>query len=170
MKLALVEGKVAVNRTLFLSCIFLWLCADSALAKVTIPAGTGGAAVSADKAQNGAVPAFTTLGNIVIQEGSMTDFSRGTNVTLILTAPSGWRFNAGAGSINSNNRDIPISSLSLSVSGSTITVTFNVIGTANTDSLTISGIQAQATDGGAIPNSGSIFRDSANPGTAVIAS
>src|SRR6266581_3537645 len=169
MKLALVEGKVAVNRILFLSCIFLWLCADSALANVTITAGTGGASVSADKAQNGAAPAFTTLGNIVIQEGAMTDFSMGTSVTLILTAPSGWRFNAGAGSLTSNNRDIPSSSLSLSVSNSTITVRFNVIGTANHDSLTISGIQVQATDGGAIPNSGNIFRDSANPGTAVIA-
>src|SRR5438876_9503267 len=70
-------------------------------AAVTVTAATGGTNVSADRAQNGAAPAFTTLGNIVIQEGANGDFANANGRTLILTAPSGWQFNPGVGSATS---------------------------------------------------------------------
>src|SRR5438067_432527 len=80
-----------------LACALAWLCANPALANVTATAATGGTGLSADKAQNGATPAVSTLGNIIIQEGAIGDFAAQTNKTLILTAPDGWRFNAGIG-------------------------------------------------------------------------
>ena len=74
-----------------------WLFTPQAFASVTVTAATGGTGLSADLATNGAAPAFTTLGSIVITEPTNPkgDFAIGTNVTLIVTAPPGWRFNAG---------------------------------------------------------------------------
>src|SRR6266403_737923 len=71
---------------------------QSLLADVTVTEPTGGNGISADAAlnsTNGA--AFTALGNIVIAEGLSSDFAKGTNKTLILTLPNGWRFNTAAG-------------------------------------------------------------------------
>ena len=136
---------------------------------VLVTPASGGTNLSADKAANAASPQYTTLGNIVIAEGGGTkgDFATGTNKTLILTAPSGWTFNPGAGSVSFNsNKDI--TAASIAVTSTTITVTLSVSGTANADTLTISGIQVRATDGSALPSSGDILRTSANPGTATI--
>ncbi|TAK93699.1 MAG: hypothetical protein EPO07_17760, partial [Verrucomicrobia bacterium] len=79
--------------------VFSFACRLFASVIVTEP--TGGNNISADKAlnsTNGA--ALTALGNIVLTEGSITDFAVGNGQTLILTAPAGWRFNPGVGSIN----------------------------------------------------------------------
>src|SRR5882724_39133 len=92
---------------------------------VSVTAVSGGSNISADTAQDATSPAFTTLGNIVIAETATADFAIGTNVTLVLTAPSGWRFRAGTGSIKiAKNRDI--TSARISVSASNITVTLTV--------------------------------------------
>src|SRR6266481_5074423 len=113
------------------------LCTPQVFATVTVTAATGGTNLSADKAQNATSPAFTTLGNIVIAENVTSDFAIGTGVTLVLTAPSGWRFNAGVGSVSfQNSRDI--TTASISVTNSTITVTLTVNGTGKSDTLTIS--------------------------------
>ena len=134
---------------------------------VTVTTATGGNNISADKAANASSPGFTTLGDIVMAERSASDLSAGNNVTLILTAPSGWSFKAGVGSVSAQTlRDI--SAASISVSASTITITYTVSGTANLDTMTISGIQVQSADGAALPSSGTILRTSANPGTAGI--
>ncbi|MBP9789481.1 MAG: hypothetical protein KBD57_02980, partial [Bacteroidia bacterium] len=66
----------------------------NAKATVTITKASGGTLISADKAENATVPAYTALGNIVITEGAVADFSVGTNVTFTLIAPSGWKFNS----------------------------------------------------------------------------
>ena len=91
---------------------------------------------SADKAQNGAAPAFTTLGNIVITEGANGDFATGSGVTLILTAPSGWRFNAGAGSV-SFAASANISAASIAVTSSNLIVTLTVGNVNKTDQAAI---------------------------------
>src|SRR5437867_1995947 len=141
-----------------------------ALANVAVTAASGGTSLSADRAQNGAAPLFTTLGNIVIAEpgNSKGDIAAGANVTLILTAPSGWSFNAGVGTVSFTTGN-DITTASVSAATSAITVTITVGGTSKQDTLTISGIQVQATDGGNIPASGNFFRASGNPGTATIA-
>ena len=148
----------------------LFFCGVSAaLAAVTVTPASGGTGISADKAANATSPAYTTLGNIVIAENANTDFAPNqTNRTLILTAPSGWQFNAGVGSVSfTKNRDI--TAASVVVTASAATVTLSTDSNANrSDTLTISGIQVRATDGAAIPSSGSILRTVANPGTAVI--
>ena len=135
---------------------------------VNITAASGGTDISADVAQNGSLPKFTTLGNIVIEESAPSDFAVGTDVTLILTAPSGWRFSAGAGSASfARGRDVH--SARISVSASTITVTLRVDGTSKIDTVTIKGIKVQAINGADLSASGDIVRTSANPGTANIA-
>src|SRR5690349_6686126 len=94
---------------LFVAGAVAWVSATSALGNVTVTAGSGGTGISADTAQNGAAPGFTTLGNIAIAEPSSSkgDFALGTNVTLILSAPSGWRFNPGVGSVSvTSGRDL----------------------------------------------------------------
>src|ERR1051326_7269469 len=141
---------------------------------VAISAATGGTNISADLAQNGAAPAFSTLGNIVITEGSNSDFAVQTGKTLILSPPNGWKFNAGAGSAaagkvggGSGANEVQVNSIT--VSSSAITVDITVTGTGQQNNLTISGIQVQSTEGGDLPASGSILRTSGNPGTANIA-
>lgn len=143
----------------------LWLANSiSSQAAVTITQATA-TSISADGAANSTTtPAYSTIGNIVIEEGANTDFSAGASVTLVLGAPAGWTFNAGVGSVSfSNARDI--SSASLSVTSASVTVTFTVGGTAKSDRLTISGLQVRADEGANIPGTGTITRTG---GTATI--
>jgi hypothetical protein len=135
---------------------------------VIITAASGGTDISADLAGNTTSPAFTKLGNIVIAESAPSDFAVGTDVTLILTAPSGWRFDPGVGSAKfARGRDLH--SARISVSASTITVTLRVDDTSKIDTVTISGIKVQAIDGADLFSAGDILHTSANPGTAIIA-
>src|SRR5437016_8425810 len=151
--------------------LFLGLMAFSSpqlLANVVITSPTGGNNISADKAlnsTNGA--AFTALGNIVITEGVNTDFADGTNVTLILSPPSGWRFNARVGTVSFTSGG-NISAASISVETNTATVTFTVSGTPSLDTLTIGSLQVQALDGANVPGAEYIRRLLQNPGTAII--
>lgn len=117
------------------------------------------AAVTVTPAPNGnclntSPGAYISIGNIVITENSNNDFAVQTNTTLILSAPAGFQFNAGAGSVSY----IPgrnITAASIAVTATTITVTISVNNTNQTDALTISGIQARATTSGV---SGNILR------------
>jgi hypothetical protein len=55
----------------------------------------------------GAFPtAYSSLGSIVITEGVNTDFAVGSNVTLILTAPTNFEFQPGVGSAIGNGNSI----------------------------------------------------------------
>jgi len=98
---------------------------------------------------------YSALGDIVITETAKGDFALAANFTLILTAPTNFEFQAGAGSVTyvaSKN----ITGASITVTSTTITVTYSSNGT-NTigDALTISGINVRATANGA---GGSITR------------
>lgn len=145
------------------------LLGNIAFATVTVTPGSGGTSISADNAANATSPAWTTLGNIVITEGANGDFATNqTNATLILTAPAGWVFNAGVGSVTfAAAKDL--SGVSMTVAAGIITVTFSTDGTGNkTDVLTISGIQVRASDGANVPGSAQIYRATGNAGTGTI--
>src|SRR5262249_6948495 len=137
-----------------------------------ITAATGGTSISADTAQNSATPSFTTLGNIVIQEGANGDFAAGTGVTLIFTAPTGWRFNPGIGTAVAAQGSGPGGNQSAvnstTITASNITVNFTVSGVGQINSLTLLGIQVQSTNGATLPASGNIFRATGNAGTASV--
>ncbi|HEU0010069.1 MAG TPA: hypothetical protein VFT34_09670, partial [Verrucomicrobiae bacterium] len=142
-----------------------------AQAAVSITAATGGTNISADTAQNAASPSFTTLGNIVMTETVANDFS--ATGTLILTAPSGWRFNTSAtitatGAKDSGSGGNELTAIVTSLTASNLTINIIVGGTAQINHLTISGLQVQATNGAAVPSSGNIYRATGNPGTATI--
>jgi len=142
---------------------------------VGVTAGSGGTSISADKAANAIVPAYTTLGDMVINEGTAggltTDFAVQTNTTLILTAPGGWQFNPGVGTTATTKSGAGANELtdnSITVTSTTITVNISVTGTTQTNTLSIKGIQVRATDGANVPGTGTILRTAGNPGTATI--
>ncbi len=89
------------------------------LADVTVTSPSGGQGISADTAFNSTNGAgFSALGDIVITEGAAADFAPGTNKTLILTLPDGWRFNTAAAASASflNSRDITSASVAVTTS------------------------------------------------------
>src|SRR5437588_3743241 len=106
-------------------------------ADVTITEPAGGNNIPADKAVNSTNgPGYTALGDIVLTEGSTTDFAAGVNQTFILTIPSGWQLNPGAGSVSfQGSRDF--TAATISVTASNLVVTYSVSGTGKLDTLTI---------------------------------
>ncbi len=163
----------ALNTTLHVSAkgeLSLLTAENTFTDSVTVTPASGGTGISVANAANGPSPAFTTLGNIVIVEqngvGNNDIAQSQSGVTLILTAPTNWTFNAGTGAVTFEASN-DITSASISVTSTTITVTFSTDSIGNKrDTLTISGIQVQAATGAAA--SGSILRTAANPGTAMI--
>ena len=143
------------------------------LADVTVTSPSAGQGISADTAFNSTNGAgFSALGDIVITEGAAADFAPGTNKTLILTLPDGWRFNTAAAASASflNNRDITSASVALTTND--VTVTLTVGGTTKFDTLTISGLQVQPLDGGSqdnLYNLLELLNRCFNPGTELIA-
>src|SRR6266567_3673819 len=143
------------------------------LADVTVTSPSGGQGISADTALNSTNGAgFSALGDIVITEGAAADFAPGTNKTLILTLPDGWRFNTAAAASASFHNSRDITSTSVAVTTNDVTVTLTVGGTTKFDTLTISGLQVQPLDGGSqdnLYNLLELLNRCFNPGTELIA-
>ena len=146
-----------------LVCLFV-LINKNAEATAAITTATGGSIIT-DKAANATSPLYTTLGNIKITEGTSTDMTIGTNVTLTLTAPVGWVFNTAAAvtATFTAARDITSASV-LSKTTSVITIQFTVGTNTKHDALTVGGVQIQASDGANLPGNGNIT----SGGTAII--
>ncbi len=108
--------------------------------------------------------AYKMLSNIILTEAAVTDMSIQAGTTFILTAPAGFQFRPGFGSVVfTAGRDI--SSATLSVTATTITVTLNVPTNVNLDVLRIRSIEVRSL----VPYAtGNILRTVAG-GTAVIA-
>ena len=129
------------------------LSASHAFSAVITPA-TGGSDISADSALS---PAWTTLGPIVLDEGSGNPqrghFQQGTNVTLVLKAPTGFQFNTAVTPNVNFTAGKDISSASVAVNDpSTLTLTVTIISANNSDRITIGGttrLQVRATSGAA---------------------
>jgi phosphodiesterase/alkaline phosphatase D-like protein len=83
---------------------------------------------------------YSTLSNIVITETGSSNFSTGTNVTLVLSAPTNFEYKASTGTV-SYTAAKNITAATIVVTTSTITITYSVSGTTKTDAMTISGIQ-----------------------------
>ena len=70
------------------------------LAHAAVTVTPANASATADTSQGAAGAAWQNLGNIVVAENANGDFaSPQTNTTLVLTAPSGWQFQANTGSV-----------------------------------------------------------------------
>ncbi|PLX03348.1 MAG: hypothetical protein C0594_10565, partial [Marinilabiliales bacterium] len=83
--------------------------------------------------------------DIIVDEGAANNFAGGqANQTYVLSAPAGFEFNPGIGSVSEPGGG-DISAISLTVTSGTATVTMSTSGTANTDQFTISGLQLMAT-------------------------
>lgn len=118
--------------------------------------------------------AYTNLGNIVITEGSNTDFGNGaaqTNVTFILAAPANFEFQPATGAVSfTAGRNITAATISVTATEITITLSNCAGGPCGgaIDVLTISGIRVRGITA-ATPSS-QITRGGGTPagGTAVI--
>ncbi len=116
----------------------------NANAAITVTPGSGGTGICSNRAQTGPSPAFTTLGNIVITEGVNADITAGFH-TLVLAAPAGWRFLAGSTiTVTPTGSDIAFAT-SGGVTATNITINILALGTANINTITIGGVQVQAT-------------------------
>ena len=121
----------------------------------TVSVKTAHAAVTVTPASglclNIAPGAFTGIGNIIIDENNDADFAVGAFMTLILSAPAGFAFQAGTGTVSyTGSRNI--TAASIVVAAGTITVTFSTGGTNRDDRMTISGILARSTLAGSAGN------------------
>ena len=141
---------------------------------MTITSATGGNAISADTASTAPSPGWTALGPIVLDErvnGQKGNFAVGSDVTLILKAPTGFEFNTNVTPNITYSLGADISAASVTVSdASTITATLTVGGTAAIDRLTIGNvINIQVRPTGTSPLvAGNIYRPSTGGGTASI--
>jgi adhesin/invasin len=136
------------------------------LAHAAVTVTPANASATADTAQT-AGNTWTNLGNIAITENSNADFATGTGVTVVLNVPSGWRFQAGTGSVTSAGSapsSANIGNLTFNIAAGAVTATFDVGNTNKTDTLTFSGLKVQPTAGTPL-QSGNITKS----GTAAIA-
>ncbi len=128
----------------FLLVTFVFTNAESAVT-VTPASGT---------CLNVAPGGYLSIGDIIFNENNNGDFATGTNVTLLLSAPANFNFQAGVGTVSyTNSRNF--TSASIVVTATTITVTYTISGTNKDDRLTISGINVRSTLAG---SSGQILR------------
>ncbi|MGF7082021.1 T9SS type A sorting domain-containing protein [Mucilaginibacter sp. UYCu711] len=139
-------------------CIFLSL---KSFATVNVTPASQGTGISADKSAGSGAAAFTALGDIVITSGAAADFTTGTNVTLVLSAPANWQFQSGAGTATGAGN---ITITSTIVTGTTITVTYSAGANLIGNKITISGLSVQAT-AQTVLASANIFRSAASTGS-----
>jgi hypothetical protein len=137
-----------------------------ALAAAAVIPASGGTAISADTTGG----SYTSLGPIIITEGAKGDISKGTNVTLILHAPSGFQFNSGVTpSVSTTGGDIKSIRIN-SITQSQITVRMTTSNTGVIDTITIgspTAIQVRPTAANPLA-SGQIYRPVTGGGTAII--
>ncbi len=112
-------------------------------------------------------------GNIVITESAAkNEIQAAAGGTLILTAPTGYEFNPGTGSISFSGTSpgsADLTAISMVVSAASLTITFTTDGSnGKLDVITITGIEAKASVLTPPAASGSILRTVANPGTATV--
>jgi hypothetical protein len=140
-------------------------------ATVTITGATGGSSLSADTAASASVPAWATLGPITIAEGANADFGAGTNVTVLLKAPSGFVFNTAVTPDITYTASKDITAAAVAVTDSTtLTLTLTVSNTANRDTLIIgntTGIQVQPSAGTPLATGKHLYRPTSG-GTATV--
>ncbi|MFE3870132.1 GEVED domain-containing protein [Flavobacterium sp. ZS1P70] len=99
---------------------------------------------------------YYSLDDIIITETSTSNFSSGTNITLILTAPANFEFKANTGSVSAIGGGDFSSISSLTVSSSVITLTYSVDSPTNkADRLTFSQLQIRAIN---VASTGNITR------------
>ena len=93
---------------------------------------------------NGFPSGYNALENIVITEGANSDFSAGTNVTLILTIPTNFEFQANTGTVTfASNANLSAATIT-SITSNTITITYSSSQNNKKDIMTISGLQVRA--------------------------
>ena len=156
------------HKSLLLILLCILLFSHIGWANVAITAGTGGTNISADKAANATNPSYTTLlGKIYIGEALGTDFlPNQSNVSFTLAAPTNWAFNPGVGTIARTGHGSFSGTTSIVVTASLISVTFSTSAdVTGLDSLIISNLQVQSSNGSFLPNAATINRSG---GTATI--
>jgi len=101
---------------------------------------------------------YSSLGNIVINEGSRDNFEAGASQLLILNAPTDYEFQTGIGSVTATG-DVSINSFF--IAATKIFIIYTSLPTYTTiDNITISGLQVKANATAAA--SGTVLRDASS--------
>lgn len=140
------NSKVKLHKTRFfswffvLSIFFVFLMGNKAIAQVTITKPNLSIPVC-----SGFPSSYYPLEDIEITETATSNFSSGSNITLILSAPANFEFKANTGFVSASSGADFTSISSLTVSSSVITLTYSVNSPTNkTDRLTFSQLQIRA--------------------------
>jgi hypothetical protein len=88
--------------------------------------------------------AYTVMSNIIVTEGVASDISTGAAQTFILSAPAGFQFNPGSGTVIFT-AGMDITSTSMVVTAATITVTISVGSNTKLDAFRIRNVGVRAT-------------------------
>ena len=126
---------------------------SSAIRKIT--AATGGESISADNANS----SFTSLTGPIIQEGFPGELAN--SGTIVLNAPSGYRWNAGVtpgvtiDAAYGGSTNLDASFTTFSGDSSTVTFTIDAESSSNPGQITFSGLQIRPNTG-LLPNTGNI--------------
>jgi len=135
-----------MKKILLLLTCFVSLLSTESNAAISVAAGSNGTNICSNLAQTGSAPAFTTLGSITLSEGLANDITLGPPHSLVLTAPTGWRFNTTTPPTVTyvTGRNILFASVS-GMTSTTVTINIAVSGTTQQDFVFINGLQMQAT-------------------------
>jgi hypothetical protein len=151
------------NKLLFIFFVINLICLR-VFANVTITKATGTSTISADKSLTGPSPAFTAITNsIVIRANAVGDFVVGQQ-TLTINAPANWQFKTTGVTVTGSTVTTPTLTIgTITVTSNSITIPFNVITSATSNRITISGLQVQAINGNVSLGSGNITGASSSP-------
>ncbi len=118
---------------------------------------------TADGGTNMCVPGLTykPIGDILIAEGAATDFEVTANRTLVLTAPVGFEFNPGTGTVTCSGLSGGAIAATIAVTSTSVTVGNMTFAAGIMEYIRISGVEVKALNGA---TSGNIYRLSSNSG------
>ncbi|WP_066504738.1 YDG domain-containing protein [Rufibacter sp. DG15C] len=143
------------GKALLLLFLFLFTASYAQAQVVVTTTATGGTDISADNAANSlGGGTFTTLGDIVISETSMTNFR--ASQTLTIVAPTGWQFGNGGitNTVTGDNGSQNVSIGVITYTSTTLSIPINVTGTNKRDIIRLIGVRVKANSGADIPASG----------------
>lgn len=88
---------------------------------------------------------YYSIGDIIINESTISDFANGSGQTLIINVPSNFEFQSGQGNIQiGNGGNLRQAGLNISVSSTSVNITFDCAGINKLDQMTISGLKIRA--------------------------
>jgi uncharacterized protein YjdB len=142
-----VYGSRGCVKVILLLLCFICATVYNSSAAVTVSTSSTGLNICSNKAVTGSTPGFTTLGTIMISEGSNADINGATGGitnTIVLVPPTGWQFSTTLPTFTFTAGS-NITAVTGSITSTALTVNITANNTNGGDQVFISGLQVQAT-------------------------